>query len=40
MSNKSIKIKDIFKDHWDAFLLEGDLIRSAVLKNVDKIIEL
>lgn len=39
MSNKSIKIKDIFKDHWDNFLLEDYPIRSAVLKNVDKIIK-
>jgi hypothetical protein len=39
MSKKSIKIKDIFKDHWDAFVTEGYPIRSAVLKNVDKIIK-
>ena len=39
MSNISIKIKDIFKDHWDNFLLEDYSIRSSVLKNVDKIIK-
>lgn len=38
MNNKSIKIKDIFADHWEAFLLEGYPIRPAILKNVDKII--
>ncbi len=39
MSNKSFKIKDIFADHWDAFLDLGYPIRPAVLKNVDKIIK-
>ncbi len=39
MNNKSIKIKDIFKDHWDAFVAERYPIRSAVFKNVDKIIK-
>lgn len=39
MSNKTIKIKDIFADHWDDFLLKGYPIRSVVLKNVDKIIK-
>ncbi len=38
MSTKSFKIKDIFADHWDAFVAEGYLIRSAVHKNVEKII--
>jgi hypothetical protein len=38
MSSKSFKIKDIFADHWDAFVLEGYPIRSAVFKNVNKII--
>ena len=37
-NSNTIKIKDIFADHWDAFLLEGYPIRPAVLKNVDKII--
>ena len=36
MSNKTFKIKDIFAYHWDALLLEGYPIQSAVLKNVDK----
>lgn len=35
---KSFKIKDIFADHWDAFLKEGYPIRPAVLNNVEKII--
>ena len=35
---KSFKIKDIFADHWEAFLQEGYPIRTAVLKNVEKII--
>lgn len=39
MSSFSIKIKDIFSDHWDAFVLEGYPLRSAVLKNVDKVIK-
>ena len=39
MPNISFKIKDIFADHWDAFLDEGYPIRPAVLKNVDKIIK-
>lgn len=39
MPNTSFKIKDIFADHWDAFLDEGYLVRPAVLKNVDKIIK-
>jgi hypothetical protein len=39
MSNKSFKIKDIFKDHWDDFVAQGHPIRSAVFKNVDKIIK-
>ena len=39
MSNKSFKIKDIFADHWDAFVAAGYPIRSAVFKNVDKIIK-
>jgi|SRR5690554_1395010 len=37
-NNNTIKIKDVFADHWDAFLLEGYPIRPVVLKNVDKII--
>ena len=37
--NKTFKIKDIFTDHWDAFLEEGYPIRSAVLKDVEKIIK-
>lgn len=36
--SKSFKIKDIFADHWGAFLKEGYPIRPAVLKNVEKII--
>ncbi len=36
--SKSIKIKDIFKDHWDAFVAQGYPIRSAVFKNIEKII--
>ena len=39
MSDKSFKIKDIFVDHWDPFVAEGHPIRSAVLKNVDKVIK-
>lgn len=39
MCNKSFKIKDIFADHWDAFIDLEHPIRSAVLKNVDKIIK-
>jgi len=39
MSDKSFKIKDIFVDHWDSFVAEGHPIRSAVLKNVDKVIK-
>lgn len=39
MSNRSFKIKEIFADHWDAFLELGHPIRSAVFKNVDKIIK-
>ena len=39
MSSSSIKIKDIFLDHWDAFVLEGYPLRPSVLKNVDKIIK-
>lgn len=39
MSNKSFKIKDIFADHWDAFVAQGYPIRSAVLENVDKVIK-
>jgi hypothetical protein len=38
MSTKSFKIKDIFADHWDAFVSEGYPIRSVVFKNVNKII--
>lgn len=38
MPNISFKIKDIFADHWNAFLEKGYPIRPAVLKNVDKII--
>ncbi|MBU5427237.1 transposase zinc-binding domain-containing protein [Tissierella pigra] len=38
MSNKSFKIKDIFADHWDTFVAKGYPIRSAVHKNVGKII--
>lgn len=38
MSNKTFKIKDIFADHWDAFVAEGYPIRSAVLENVAKVI--
>lgn len=34
----SFKIKDIFADHWDAFLDQGYPVRPAVLKNVQKII--
>jgi len=37
--SKTFKIKDIFADHWDAFLMKGYPIRPAVLKNVDKIIK-
>ena len=33
----SFKIKDIFADHWDAFLDQGYPVRPAVLKNVQKI---
>ena len=36
--SKPFKIKDIFADHWDAFLDEGYPVRPAVLKNVEKII--
>lgn len=36
--SKTFKIKDIFADHWDAFLKEGYPVRPAVLKNVEKII--
>jgi hypothetical protein len=39
MSNKSFKIKHIFADHWDAFVLKGYPIRSAVLQNVKKVIK-
>ncbi len=39
MCNKSFKIKDIFADHWDACIDLEHPIRSAVLKNVDKIIK-
>lgn len=39
MSDKTFKIKDIFENNWDNFLLEGYPIRSSVLKNVDKIIK-
>lgn len=38
MASKTFKIKDIFKDYWDAFVAQGYPIRSAVLKNIDKII--
>ncbi len=38
MNNKTFKIKDIFADHWDAFSLEGYPLRSAIIKNVNKII--
>lgn len=38
MASKTIKIKDIFKDHRDTFIAMGYPIRSAVFKNVDKII--
>ena len=38
MDNKSFKIKDIFADHWDAFVSKGHPIRSAVFKNVEKVI--
>lgn len=38
MSSQSFKIKDIFADHWDAFVAQGYPIRSVVHKNVDKII--
>ena len=37
--SKSFKIKDIFADHWDDFVAQGYPIRSAVSKNVDKIIK-
>lgn len=39
MGNKSFKIKDIFADHWDAFVAKGYPIRSAVLQNVKKVIK-
>lgn len=38
MSNKSVKIKDIFADHWNNFVAQGYPIRSVVFKNVYKII--
>ncbi len=38
MSKQSIKIKDIFSDHWPAFLELGYPIRQVVLDNVQKII--
>lgn len=39
MSGKSFKIKEIFADHWDAFVAEGYPIRSAVFENVEKVIK-
>lgn len=39
MSSKSFKIKDIFADHWAAFLEQGYPIRPVVLSNVDRIIK-
>lgn len=39
MRKKSFKIKDIFADHWEAFVAKGYSIRSAVFKNVDKVIK-
>jgi hypothetical protein len=38
MSKQSFKIKDIFADHWDAFLKQGFPIRPVVLDEVQKII--
>jgi len=38
MNSKSYKIKDIFSDHWEAFIAQGFPIRPVVLKNVEKII--
>lgn len=38
MSKSSVKIKDIFLDHWDSFVANGYPIRPTVLNNVDKII--
>jgi hypothetical protein len=36
--NNPIKIKNIFADHWDDFILKGFTIRPVVFKNVAKII--
>ncbi len=38
MDKKSIKIKAILADHWEAFVAEGYPIRSVVFKNVNKVI--